>query len=194
MIAVLTVAAALILLIPVCYIFLPAALIRFGMLGQIGDGSMQPAYAPHETVMALPHPLGRFRRFAVVCVRPRRGRRGFRSTPESWQIRRIVGLPGETVQIRDGTVFVDGKALVKDPGGRIERPGIAKSAVKLGKGEYFVLCDNRECAKDSRKYGAVRREDVRRRVIGRHKRLSVALGRQSRDAAKRYTGVDIWES
>ena len=63
----------------------------------------------------------------------------------------MIGLPGETVQIKGSTIYIDGKPLKenygKDP---IDYAGIAEKPIKLGDDEYFVLGDNREISRDSR--------------------------------------------
>lgn len=78
-------------------------------------------------------------------------------------IKRVVGLPKETVQIKDGQVYIDGEILVKDIYCYdITTPGVAEKPIELGENEYFVLGDNHESSEDSRMadVGNVRREDI----------------------------------
>ena len=76
-------------------------------------------------------------------------------------VKRIIGLPGETVQIVGDTIYINGEPLEenygKDP---ITFEGVAAEPIKLGKDEYFVLGDNREVSQDSRyeEVGNVKKE------------------------------------
>ncbi|TFG35654.1 MAG: signal peptidase I [Parcubacteria group bacterium] len=86
-------------------------------------------------------------------------------------IKRIIGLPGETVEIKDGKIDIfnkDGEKLLK------EEDYIPQSILTLGdtkttlkENEYFVLGDNRSASSDSRRWGPVPREDIIGRVFFR---------------------------
>lgn len=68
-----------------------------------------------------------------------------------YYIKRIIGLPGETVQIVDNVIYIDGEPLTESYGStEMGHAGLATEPVTLGEKEYFVLGDNRVISKDSR--------------------------------------------
>ena len=68
-----------------------------------------------------------------------------------YYVKRVVGLPGETVQIRDGNVYIDGVLLAENEQfDKMIDPGIAQNELLLASDEFFVLGDNRNHSLDSR--------------------------------------------
>lgn len=78
--------------------------------------------------------------------------------PTITYIKRIVGLPGETIEIRDGVTCINGTPLeepyLKEP---MTQPF---EAVTIPPGHYFVMGDNRDVAADSRVWGTLPRENI----------------------------------
>lgn len=83
-------------------------------------------------------------RFDIVVFR-------YAHEKNTYYIKRIIGLPGETVQIVGDDIFIDGELLEEDYGLEpIQDPKRAAEPITLGEDEYFVLGDNRNQSSDSR--------------------------------------------
>lgn len=91
-------------------------------------------------------------------------------TDSYFNIKRIVGLPGETVQIKNGKIFIDGDVLTDLPfEDLIMTEGLAMDGVTLGDNEYFVVGDNCNNSEDSRyvNIGNISRKEIAGKVFFR---------------------------
>lgn len=79
-----------------------------------------------------------------------------------YYVKRVVAVPGETVQIIDGMLYIDGILEENEAYDKMEDAGIAENEILLGEDEYFVLGDNRNASEDSRSgnIGPVKRETI----------------------------------
>ncbi len=78
-------------------------------------------------------------------------------------VKRIIGMPGETVSIENGKIYINGMVLENDvTESQILTPGLASEPIVLGEDEFFVLGDNRNNSEDSRFYtiGNVKRKNI----------------------------------
>jgi signal peptidase I len=80
-----------------------------------------------------------------------------------YAVKRIVGLPNETVSIKEGKVFINNAPMDEPylfPNTKTICPNGGTMQVRLGEDDYFVLGDNRGNSEDSRYYGALEREQI----------------------------------
>jgi signal peptidase I len=95
----------------------------------------------------------------------------FPRAPSQRYIKRIIGLPGEAVEIKDGKIFITdefGKKIVLEESSYLPesfKKIPIKLKINLGKEEYFVLGDNRAFSSDSRKWGPLERKYIIGKVL-----------------------------
>lgn len=119
----------------------------FGRQVTVTDDSMEPTLSVSQTLLV--------NSAATTFVNPKRGDIiAFRSGSDEKSailIKRIVGLPGETVRIEGGQIYINGALYVEEHGfPAITNPGLADEKITLGGTEYFVLGDSRNNSEDSR--------------------------------------------
>lgn len=135
--------------------------IYVGQRTEVDGGSMEPTLfdGDHLIVDKLSYRLHEPERFDIVVF-------PFQHEENTFYIKRIIGMPGETVQIDEkGNVYIDGKILEESYGREIiraDRRGLAAEPIKLGDDEYFVMGDNRNNSSDSRvkAVGNIKRKDI----------------------------------
>ena len=132
----------------------------FGTQIRITGQSMTPELRSEDVVLMnrLSYDLGSPKRFDVVV---------FEREDKKPNVKRVIGLPGETVQIKNGQIYIDDKPLEADKGlCQVSLAGLAENPVVLEEDEYFLLGDNRDSSEDSRfvKIGNVKRRQIRGKV------------------------------
>lgn len=126
---------------------------------EVSGHSMEPVLSSSELVLvdSLRYRFMKPRRFDIVL---------FRKSDDTDNIKRVIGLPGETIIIQNGHIYIDGKLLESTAFSDITIAGIAENPVKLGKDEYFLIGDNTDSSEDSRfsNVGNVNRAQISGRV------------------------------
>ena len=123
-----------------------------------GD-SMSPTFEDRDFLLIdrLSYRIGKPHRFDVVMF-------SYPYKKNTYYIKRVIALPGETVRIsEDGVIYVNGSALIEHYGNeQIQDSGLAANEMTLGEDEYFVLGDNRNLSADSREpdVGNIKESDI----------------------------------
>lgn len=105
------------------------------------------------------------RQDVVICHYPGRYWKGLKLVPINF-VKRVVGLPGDTVEISEGRLLINGRPLHEpylDP--KRTRFFRDRAPVILGQDEYFLLGDNRDNSNDSRAVGPIRKSAIMGRAV-----------------------------
>lgn len=133
------------LIIYVCLFFVPEYVLQ---RTQVEGPSMEDSLHNNDFLMVekISYRLDALKRFDIIVFYPYG-----REYKEEYFVKRLIGLPGETIQIKGENIYVNGEVLEEDYGkDPITNAGIAEEPITLGEDEYFVLGDNREISLDSR--------------------------------------------
>lgn len=132
-----------------------------GQRTEVDGASMEPTLSNGDNLIVdkLSYRFRDPERFDIIVF-------PFKYKEKTYYIKRIIGLPGETVQIDEqGNIYINGEMLSESYGREIIRPenvGLASEPIVLGEDEYFVMGDNRNNSTDSRfaQVGNIKREDI----------------------------------
>lgn len=140
-----------------CLVFLVTTYV--GQRTRVEGHSMEPALSDGDNLIVdkISYRFHDPERFDIIIF-------PYQWEPNTYYIKRIIGLPGEAIQIDDeGNIYIDGEVLQEHYGlERIKNPGSAREPITLGEDEYFVLGDNRNNSEDSRftQVGVIHRDDI----------------------------------
>lgn len=151
---------SLVIIIPVRYFLIQPFYVK--------GASMEPNFYDHEYLIIdeITYRFNEPVRGDIVVFR-------YPRNPQEYFIKRLIGLPGDEVQIKNGQVFIyedenDDEGVVLDEPyltEGVKTYGLSDERVILGENEFFVLGDNRNSSKDSRSFGPVNRNYITGRVI-----------------------------
>lgn len=111
----------------------------------------------HLILEKISYETGNPKRFDIIVFKP------YSDQKKTYYIKRVIGLPGETIQIVGSDIYINNQLLEEGYGkDLIEDGGIAKEPIVLGEDEYFLMGDNRNNSTDSRdsRVGIVKRSQI----------------------------------
>ncbi|PWJ51023.1 signal peptidase I [Faecalicatena contorta] len=129
-----------------------------GQRTRVSGSSMETTLSDGDNLIVdkISYRFGEPKRYEIIVF-------PYQYEENTYYIKRIIGLPGETVQVMDGDVYINGQKLDENYGNEaMQDSGIAGEPITLGEDEYFVLGDNRNHSADSRddSVGVLHREDL----------------------------------
>ena len=135
----------------------------FGLRVSVIGDSMNPGLKNGDITLVnrLVYDVRKPRRGDIIAFKPN-GNEG-----SHYYMKRVIGLPGETIECKDGTIFIDGEMLEEDyKTTAIEELGLLEEPITLKSDEFFVLGDDRQSSEDSRmaNVGNVKRSEIAGKV------------------------------
>ena len=133
-----------------------------GQRTEVNGASMYPTLESGDSVWVnkLAYKVGDIERYDVVIFPYYNKSLG----KEVYYIKRIIGMPGELIQIQDGVIYIDGEQITESYGYYDKDypyyNGIAAEEMYIGENEYFVLGDNRNNSEDSRSIGCITKDMI----------------------------------
>ncbi len=135
---------------------------------KVSGNSMIPTFHNGDYIITekISYKLGEPKRGQVIVLKnPKEESQDF--------IKRIVALPGDTIRIQNGAVFINDQAISEKylPEGTITLPETFLTeglTIKAGENQYFVLGDNRNHSSDSREWGTITRQEIIGRAFFRY--------------------------
>lgn len=121
----------------------------------VKGASMEPTYEDHEYLIIdeLTYRFNEPVRGEVIVFR-------YPNDPRQFFIKRVIGLPGDAVQVKESKVWINGQQLDESAYLDVSVQTTGSIDLKLGADEYFLMGDNRNASLDSRIFGSVKRSFV----------------------------------
>lgn len=138
---------------------------QFISISTVEGSSMEPTFYEDDNII-ISHIDNEYERFDIVVIK---------MDQNLYYIKRIIGLPGDYVEIVDNQLYINGQLqdqdFLKDEDGQItsrtvcDMFGETNCTFVLSDGEYFVLGDNRESSEDSRMFGPIEYQQIEGKVV-----------------------------
>lgn len=121
----------------------------------ISGESMLPTLKNENVCLMKKWGVSNIKRYDIVIAK----------TDKKYVVKRVIGMDGDTIEIKDNTVYINGEKIANEYDFPTSYSGIAGHGITIKEGEYFLLGDNRNNSVDSREFGVVKSSDITGIVI-----------------------------